>query len=81
MKVKTSLTILLLFLAVHLYGQAIEFSSGDFDFEVYEPELSLVRLKALDGTLRGEIEIPDSVSYKGKTYAVKQIYDLMTPTL
>ena len=76
MKIRPSLTALLLFLTTSLYCQGIVFSSGDFDFEVYGNDSTEVRVKALDGTLKGDIVIPDSVSYKGRTYAVTQIYNM-----
>ena len=76
MKIRPSLTALMLFLTTSLYSQGIVFSSGDFDFEVYGTDSTEVRLKALDGTLKGDIVIPDSVSFKGKTYAVTQIYNM-----
>lgn len=72
MKIKLSLTALMLFLTFYSYSQEIVFSSGDFDFEVLGNN-STVQLKALDGTLKGDITIPDSVSYKGKNYAVTRI--------
>lgn len=76
MKIRPSLTALLLFLTTSLYSQGIVFSSGDFDFEVYGNDSTEVQLKALDGTLKGDIVIPDSVSYKGRTYAVTRIYNM-----
>lgn len=76
MNIRQSLTVLLLFLAISSHSQGIVFSSGDYDFEVFGKDSTQVRLKALDGTLKGDIVIPDSVSYKGKTYAVTQISDI-----
>ena len=73
MRIKTCLTALLLFLTLSSYCQGIVFSSGDFDYEVYGQDSSMVKLTALDGTLKGDIVIPDSVFYEGKTYAVTQI--------
>ena len=73
MKIKRLLTALLLSMPICLYGQDIVFSSGDFDYEVIGYDSIRVQLKALDGTLKGNVVIPDSVTYKGKTYAVTQI--------
>lgn len=76
MKIKLSLTALLLLLTTLSYSQGVVFSSGDFDFEVYGIDSISVRLTALDGTLKGDVVIPDSVTYKGKTYAVTQIENM-----
>lgn len=76
MRIKLSLTAMLLFLTTLVFSQEIVFSSGDFDFEVLEYQSNAVRLKALDGTLKGDIIIPDSVTYEGKTYAVTQITNM-----
>lgn len=50
------------------------FSLGDFDYELIDAYPgSLVQLKAMDGTLKGDIVIPDSVTYNGRTYVVSRI--------
>ena len=76
MKNRPVFTTLLLFMATCFYGQGIEFSSGDFDYEVLDFDESIVELKALDGTLKGDVIIPDSVTYNGITYTVIGIGDV-----
>ena len=76
MRIRPSLTALLLLLTTMMYGQTIVFSDGDFDFTVTEYDPTSVRLKALGGTLSGDVVIPESASYQGNTYVVSEIEDL-----
>ena len=76
MKIRPSLTAVLLLLTTFAYSQVTVFSSGDFDFEILKYYSTAVKLKALDRTLKGDIVIPDSVTYKGTSYAVTQIENM-----
>ena len=76
MKRKCLFTMLLLLIAVVLQAQQLTFSQGDFDFEVLENDFTAVQVKALDGTLKGNVVIPDNVTYKGVTYTVAEIQDM-----
>ena len=73
MKLKPSLATLLLFSATIVNAQNIVFSDGDFDFEVLDYAPTEVRLKALDNSLKGDVIIPETATYKGETYTVTYI--------
>lgn len=72
MKTKLLLSVLLLSLTIHLHGQTTSFSYGEFDYTIAKDN-SYVTLTALDGTLKGDIVIPDSVTFEENKYAVKYI--------
>lgn len=76
MKLKPSLATLLLFSATIVNAQNIVFSDGDFDFEVLDYAPTEVRLKALDNSLKGDVIIPETATYKGETYTVTCIYNM-----
>lgn len=76
MRIRPSLTALLLLLSTMVHGQKTVFSDGDFDFTVIEHDPTSVRLKALGGTLKGDVVIPESATYQGNTYVVSEIEDL-----
>ena len=76
MKMRLSLTAVLLLLTTIIFAQGFFFSSGDFDYEVYGKDSTEVQLMSFDDILKGDIVIPESVSYKGKTYTVTRIEDL-----
>ena len=76
MKLKPSIVLLSLFLATFVNAQNIVFSDGDFDFEVLDYAPTEVRLKALDNSLKGDVIIPETATYKGETYTVTCIYNM-----
>ena len=76
MKIKPLLIVLLLSLKLSASGQKTVFSDGDFDFTVIEYNPTSVRLKALGGTISGDVVIPESATYQGNTYVVSEIEDL-----
>ena len=76
MKMRLWLTAVVLLLTTKMFAQGVVFSIGDFDFEVYGKDSTEVLLTSFDDILKGDIVIPESVSYKGKTYTVTRIEDL-----
>lgn len=76
MKLRFYFLWILLSLTSLSFGQEeTSFSVGDFDFTIL-PDSSSVKVMACDGTLTGDIVIPETANYKGNIYNVTTITSL-----
>ena len=75
MKFRLSILLILLLVAGAIEGQeSTSFSVDEFDYSVLGD--AYVSIMACDGLLSGDVRIPSSVSYSGKSYTVTEITSL-----